>query len=58
MNEDKNAWDRVPTRDGDERHWKRYVRAFALYLATEKLNVDFSHGARLLGRLTGSARQD
>ena len=28
-----------------------------LYLETEKLDVDFSHGARLLSRLTGSARK-
>ena len=30
---------------------RRRARAFALYLATEKLDVDFS-------QLTGSARQD
>ena len=34
---------------------KRYLRDVELYPETEKLDVDFSHGARLLSRLTGSA---
>ena len=33
------------------------MRDVELYLETEKLVVDFSHGARLLLRLTGSARK-
>ena len=33
------------------------MRDVELYLETEKLDVDFSHGARLLSRLTGSARK-
>ena len=37
--------------------WKRYLRHVELYLKTEKLDVDFSHGARLPSRLTGSARK-
>ena len=41
----------------DKRQWKRYLRDVKLYLETEKLDVDFSHGARLLSRLTGSARK-
>ena len=49
--------DRVPAWDGDQRRWKRYLRDVELYLETEKLDVDFSHGARLLSRLTGSARK-
>ena len=53
----KQPWDRVPTWDGDKRQWKRYVRDVELYLETEKLDVDFSHGARLLSRLTGLARK-
>ena len=57
MSEDKHSWDRVPTWKGDKRKWKRYVRDVKLYLETEKLDVDFSHGARLLSRLTGSARK-
>ena len=43
--------------DGDMRRWKRFLRDVELYLETEKLDVDFSHGARLLFRLTGSARK-
>ena len=37
------------------RHWKCYLRDVELYLETEKLDVYFSHGARLLSRLTSSA---
>ena len=55
MIEDKHSWDRVPAWDGDKRQWKRYVRNVELDLETEKLDVDFSNGARLLSRLTGSA---
>ena len=57
MSEDKHTWCRVPAWDGDKRQWKRYLRDVELYLETEKLDVDFSHGARLLSRLTGSARK-
>ena len=57
MSEDKHSWDIVPAWDGDKRQWKRYFRDVELYLETEKLDVDFSHGARLLSRLTGSARK-
>ena len=56
MSEDKHSWDRIPTWDGDKRQWQRYVRDVEPYLETEKLDVDFSHGARLLSRLTGSER--
>ena len=49
--------DRVPAWDGDKRQWKRYLRDVELYLETDKLDVDFSHGARLLSRLTRSARK-
>ena len=34
------------------------MRDVELYLETEKLDVDFSHGARLLSHLTGSARKN
>ena len=34
-----------------------HMRDVELYLETEKLDVDFSHGARLLSRLTDSARK-
>ena len=57
MSEDKHSWDRVPAWDGDKRQWKRYLRDVELYLEIEKLDVGFSHGARLLSRLTGSARR-
>ena len=57
MSEDKHSCGRVPAWDGDKRQWKRYLRDVDLYLETEKLDVDFSHGARLLSRLTGSARK-
>ena len=57
MSEDKHSWDRVPTWDGDKRQWKRYVRDAELYLKTSKLDVDFSHGARLLSRSKSSARK-
>ena len=33
------------------------MRDFELHLETEKLDVDFSHGDRLLSRATGSARK-
>ena len=52
MSDDKHSWDRVPALDGDKRQWKRYLRDVELY---QKLDVDFSHGARLLSRLTSSA---
>ena len=55
MSVEKHSWDRVPTWDDDERQWKRYVRDMELCLETEKLDVDFSDGARLTTRLTGSA---
>ena len=51
MSEENHSWDRVPAWDGDERRWKRYLRDVELYLETEKLDVDFSHGARLLSRI-------
>ena len=57
ISEEKHSWDRVPAWDGDRRQWKRYLRDVELKLETEKLDVDFSHGARLLSRLTGSARK-
>ena len=57
MSEEKHSWDRLPAWDGDKRQWKRYLRDVELYLETEKLVVDFCHGARLLSRLTGSARK-
>ena len=54
----KRSWDRVPTWEGDrERQWKRSLRDVELYLETDKLDVDVSHGARLLSRLTGSAKE-
>ena len=57
MSEERHSWNRVPAWDGDKRRWKRYLRDVELYRETEKLDVDFSHGARLLSRLTGSARK-
>ena len=57
MSEDKDSWKRVKAWDGDKRQWKRYLRDVELHLETEKLDVDFSHGARLLSRLTASARK-
>ena len=57
MTEDKHTWDRVPAWDGDKRQWKRCLRDAKLYLETEKLDVDFSHGDRMPSRLTGSARK-
>ena len=57
MSEDKHTWYRVQAWDGDKRQWKRYLRDVDLNLETEKLDVDFSHGARLPSRLTGSARK-
>ena len=57
MSDEKNSWDRVPAWDGDKRQCKRYLRDVELYLGTEMLDVEFSHGARLLSRSTGSARR-
>ena len=57
MSEEKHSWDRVPAWDGDKRQKNRHLRDVELYLETEKLDVDFSHGARLSSRLTGSARE-
>ena len=57
MSEEKHSWDRIPVWDGNKRQWKSYLRDVELYLETEKLDVDFSHGARLLSRLTGSAKK-
>ena len=57
MSPDKHTWYRVPAWGGDKRQWKRYLRDVELYLETERLDVDFSRGARLLSRLTGSARK-
>ena len=55
--EEEHSWERVLAWDGDKRQWKRYLRDVELYLEMEKLDVDFSHGAGLLLRLTGSARK-
>ena len=57
MSEEKHSRDRVPASDGDKRKWKRYLRDVELYLETEQLDVDLSRGARLLSRLTCSARK-
>ena len=57
MSEEKHSWDRIPAWDGDKRQWKCNLRDVELYLETEKLDVDFSHSARLLSRLTGSAKK-
>ena len=57
MSGDKHTWYRVPARDGDKRQWKRCLRDVELYLETDMLDVDFSHGGRLPSRLTGSARK-
>ena len=56
VSEKKYSWDRVPALDGHKRQWKRKMRDVELHLGTEKLDADFSHGARLLSRLAGSAR--
>ena len=48
MSEEKHSGDRVPAWDGDKRQWKPYLRDVELYLEPKKLDVDFSHGARLL----------
>ena len=53
MSEDKHTWYGVPARDGDKRQWKRYLQDVELFLETEKLDVDFSHGARLPERAMG-----
>ena len=58
MSEDKHSWDRIPAWDGDKRQWQHYLRDVELYLKTEKVDVDFSHGARLLSRLTCSAMKN
>ena len=52
MIDEERSWDRVPAWDGDNRQWKRYTRDVELFLDREA-----SHGARLLSRLTGSARK-
>ena len=39
------------------RQLKRYIADVELYHETEKLDEDFSHGARLLSRLTNSSRK-
>ena len=57
MTEDKHTWDRVPAWDGDKRQWNHYLRDVELYLESEKLDVDVSHGDRMPSRLTGSARK-
>ena len=57
MSEEKRSRDQVPASDSDKHKWQRYLRDVELYLETEQLNVDFSRGARLLSRLTGSARE-
>ena len=36
----------VFTLDGDRCQWKRYLRHVELYLETDQLDVDLSHGAR------------
>ena len=55
MSEEKHTWDRVPKWDGDKRQKKRYLRDVDLCLETEKVDVDFFRGARLLSRMSGSA---
>ena len=57
MSEEKHSWDRVPAWNGDKRQWRHYLRDVELYLETEKLDVDFSHGGRLLSRLTVDAER-
>ncbi len=47
----------MPTWDGDKRAWKAYQRDVELYLVTERLDADFSHGACLVKRLAGAARR-
>ena len=51
MSEDKHSRDKVPAIG----LWRK-MRDVELHLDTEKLDADFSHGARWLFRLTGSAR--
>ena len=57
MTEDQHTWDRVPAWEGDKRQWNHYLRDVELYLESEKLDVDVSHGDRMPSRLTGSARK-
>ena len=52
MSEDKNSWDIVPSAYG-----RAIFETLSSTSKTEKLDVDFSHGARLLSSLTGSARK-
>ena len=55
MKTNTHSRDRVLAWDGDKRQWKRFLRD--VEPKTEKLDVDFSYGARLLSRLTGSTRK-
>ena len=50
------AWSLIPTWDGNRKTWERYKEDVADWLETEKLDVDYSLGARLKWKLTGTAK--
>ena len=51
------GWDRIPCWNGDKKVWKAFQRDVEIWIETEKLDVDYSLGARLLRRLSGTAKR-
>ena len=51
-----SSWSRIPTWDGTPSQWKAYKRAVELWIEGENLDVHYSLAARLVTRLTGTAR--
>ena len=47
----------IPTWDGSPHGWQRYVEQVRLWKLGENLDVKYSLAARLIGRMSGSARR-
>ena len=54
---EQGGWDRIPCWSGSKKLWKAFQRDVEIWIETEKLDVDFSFAARLLRRLSGTAKR-
>ena len=52
-----SAFSRIPTWDGNPGTWARFYEEVRIWKLSINLDVKYSQAARLIGRLTGSAKR-
>ena len=53
---DTGAFNRIPTWDGNPTTWRNFKRTVDVWLEGENLDVPYSLAARMLQKLTGTAK--